>query len=387
MRRAAEAWPTQQVYLESALSLAAVARDTADAAGWLERLAALGVGPDVAGDTTFAPLVGAPAFDAAAARLRHAIAPFVRGGVALTLPDTTFHPEGIAFDNQTGRWFVGSVRERRIVSVDASGTAHEFVRSGADGLAGVFGMAVDSKRRILWVATTALPRMVGFAAGDSGRAGVFGYDTDTGELRRRVWIARDGAVHTLGDVAVASDGNVYASDSQSPWVFRVPASGDTLERFLTHPLFRSLQGMALAPDGRTMYVADYSHGILRVDLTTRTVDAVRAAPGVTSLGIDGLYVHGGALIGVQNGVTPARVARFCLDAEGRTVRRVDVLDRNPAVADEPTLGAVARDSLFYIATSQWGTFDDAGQRKPGASARPVTVIAVPLGSAPGCGGA
>src|SRR5215204_541094 len=51
IRRAAELWPTQQVYIEGAASLAAVARDTADAARWIDRLAELGVGSAVAGDT------------------------------------------------------------------------------------------------------------------------------------------------------------------------------------------------------------------------------------------------------------------------------------------------------------------------------------------------
>ena len=378
MRRAAKAWPAQQAYLEGSAALAAVARDTTDAAAWLEQLAALGVGPDIAGDTAFAAFAGAPAFDSALARLRSATRIVARGRVAFTIPDTTFHAEGIAFDARARRWFVGSVRQRRIVTVDAAGAVQDFAPSASEGLAGVFGMAVDTTRRMLWAATTALPRMTGFTTADSGRAGVFGYDIESGALRRRVWIRRDSSAHTLGDVTIASNGDVYVSDSNAPWISKVPATGDTLERFITHPLFRSLQGMAIASDGRTMYVADYSHGILRVDLVTRHVAALRAAPGVTLLGIDGLYLHDGALIAVQNGVSPARVVRFCLDAAGGGVRGAEVLDRNPAVADEPTLGAIAGDSVFYVATSQWEKYTDTGDRRAGVPARPVTVVRVPL---------
>lgn len=387
MRRAAEAWPAQQAYLEGSAALAAVARDTADAAAWLERLAALGIGPDVAGDTAFAGFAGSPAFDSVAARLRIATRIVARGRVAFTIPDTAFHAEGVGFDARSRRWFVGSVRQRRIVAVDAAGVVRDFAPAASEGLAGVFGMAVDSARRMLWVATTALPRMTGFTTADSGRAGVFGYDIDTGALRRRVWIRRDSLAHTLGDVAVAPNGDVYVSDSESPWISRVPAAGDTLERFITHPLFRSLQGMAIASDGRTMYVADYSHGILRVDLATRHVAVLRAAQGVTLLGIDGLYLHHGALIAVQNGVSPARVVRFCLDADGGGVRGAEVLDRNPAVADEPTLGVIAGDSVFYVATSQWEKYTDTGDRRAGVPARPVSVVGVPLDTGRSCRGA
>ena len=158
----------------------------------------------------------------------------------------------------------------------------------------------------------------------------------------------------------------------------MPPAGDTLERFMTHPLFRSLQGMAIVPDGRTMYVADYSHGILRVDLVTRTATALRPAPGVTLLGIDGLYLRDGTLIGVQNGVVPARVVRLCLDDAHALVQHIQVLDRNPDLADEPTLAAIVGDSLYYVATSQWEKFDDAGRRVPATVLKPATVIGVPI---------
>src|SRR5215207_279720 len=74
MRRAAELWPTQQAYVESAASLAAAARDTADVARWLGRLADLGIGSNIRGDTTYRALVGAKAFDDAASRLAAATA-------------------------------------------------------------------------------------------------------------------------------------------------------------------------------------------------------------------------------------------------------------------------------------------------------------------------
>ena len=385
MKRAADAWPTQQVYLENAAALAAMARDTSDAAQWLNKLADLGIGPQVASDTTYHALVGAPMFDAAVARLAAATAPVARSRVRLSIPDTMFHAEGMAFDGRSSRWFVGSVRQRRVVVVAQDGAVRDFVRPAADGIAGVFGMAVDTARRTLWVATTASPRMEGFAPIDSGRVGVFGYNVDTGRLVRSAWMPRDSSsAHTFGDVAVAPNGDVYVSDSQSPWIHRLRPGADSLQRFLTHPFFRSLQGMAITADGATMFVADYSHGLARIDLTSRSVTPLRVPSGVTALGIDGLYLHHGALIGVQNGVAPAKVARFCLSADAAAVTRIDVLDRNPAIVDESTLGAVVGDSMFYVATSQWEKFDDAGRRAPNATMRPATVVGLALESASAC---
>jgi sugar lactone lactonase YvrE len=299
--------------------------------------------------------------------------------------DTTLHPEGIAFDSRRERWFVGSVRQRRVVAVERDGRVHDFVPARSDGIGGVFGMAVDTVRRVLWIATTALPRMEGFTLSDSGRVGVYGYDLETGRLVRKAWMPRDSSTaHTFGDVAVAPNGDVYVSDSEAPWILRLANGSDSLARFVTHPLFRSLQGMAITPDGATIYVADYSHGLLSVSLATRAVTPLSAPQSMTLLGVDGLYLHRGALVGVQNGVVPARVARFCLDSSGRSVRRLELVDRNPAVADEPTLGTVVGDSLFYVATSAWEKYDDNGKRIEGTRLRPVTVLAVPLRSESGC---
>jgi hypothetical protein len=221
--------------------------------------------------------------------------------------------------------------------------------------------------------------MAGVTAADSGRVGVFGFDLETGRVRRSVWMRRDSSTaHTFGDVAVAPNGDVYVSDSQSPWIHRLAAGADSLVAFVTHPLFRSLQGMALSPDGGTMFVADYSHGLMRIDLRTRSVTALAASAGVTLLGVDGLYVHRGALIGVQNGIAPPRLVRFCLDASRGNVVKAEILDRNPQLVDEPTLGAIVGDSAFYVATSQWEKFTDAGARAPGSLLRPATVVGVAL---------
>ena len=385
MAEAAESWPTQQVYLENSASLAAIARDTAGVIAWINRLADLGVGSDVTTDTTYRAFVGVAGFDAAARRLAAAVAPTPRSNVRLSVADSMFHPEGTAFDAKTGRWFIGSVRERRIIVADRAGKTRDFVSPAADGIGGVFGMVVDAERRTLWVATTSLPRMEGFSASDSGRVGVYGYNLDSGKLKVRAWAPRDSSVdHTFGDVSVAPNGDVYASDSQSPWIHVLRAGTDSLVRFATHPLFRSLQGMAITSDGRTMFVADYSHGLLRIDLPSRSVTPLRIARGVTALGVDGLYLNGRALIGIQNGIAPMRVVRFCLDDDAREVRRVEVLDRNPALADEPTLGAVVGDSLFYVATSQWEKFDDSGKRAPNARLRPANLLGLSLDTANAC---
>ena len=117
-----------------------------------------------------------------------------------------------------------------------------------------------------------------------------------------------------------------------------------------------------------------------VDTAKRTGAVVRLtdASGTTSLGVDGLVLDRQSLIGVQNGLSPARIARFRLTPDGAGISRVDVLDRQPGVADEPTIGTLLHGGYLYVANSQWEKYDDAGQRRDGTRLAPTHLIRIPL---------
>ncbi len=158
-------------------------------------------------------------------------------------------------------------------------------------------MRVDAARRVLWVAGAALPQTVGYDSADAGRSGLFRFDLASGALTGRFPLPADGQPHTLGDVTIARNGDVYSTDSRGPAVYRVRAGSDSIEQFATSPLLLSAQGLALDAEERTLYVADYSRGILRIDLATRAVRLLETADDVLALGIDGLYLVKGSLVG------------------------------------------------------------------------------------------
>lgn len=123
---------------------------------------------------------------------------------------------------------------------------------------------------------------------------------------------------------------------------------------IRHPRFRSLQGLAC------------------------TMTRIADAPLTTSLGIDGIVWHDDSVIAVQNGFQPSRVARFVLNSRYTRIVRVDDLDRQPSLADEPTIGTLWRGGFVYAANSQWEKYDDDGRRIPGTSLRPTLLLRVPL---------
>ena len=215
---------------------------------------------------------------------------------AFTLPDKELITEGIAHDPVSGKFFVSSIHKGKIVSIDKNGTVSDF-SSPNDGLWSVSGMKVDARRRILWASTTAFPQRAGHSASDEGKAGVFKYDLATGKLLNKYLLPNTTERHALGDLTVDKTGRVYATDSVAPVIYTIAPGGNSLEVFLRDPVFNSLQGLAFTKDEKILYVADYSKGIFRVDMPSKTITQIKPSQNVVLLGIDGLYFHGGNLIG------------------------------------------------------------------------------------------
>jgi sugar lactone lactonase YvrE len=280
--------------------------------------------------------------------------------VAFELPERDLLTEGIAHDARDDVFYVGSVHRSKIFRITRGGTVSELAPE-LPGRWAPLGLRVDRKRGALWVAAAALPQTVGYNPSDSGRSAILRYDLKSGRLRARYDAPADGTPHAIGDLIVTRGGDVYATDSRAPVIYRVPARGDSLERFVESPLLLSGQGLALTPDERSLYVADYARGILRVDLAGRSVSLVEAADSVLALGIDGLYFQRGSLVGIQNGVSPHRVARFTLSPAGDRVVRAEVLERAHPRYDEPTLGVLVDGDLYYIANAQWERFGEDGR--------------------------
>jgi sugar lactone lactonase YvrE len=377
IERAAESWPTQSTYLWADAVLAARAGDTVTTLHALEAYAGLGLGRDLHGDPSVARLTTLPAFARIVAAHDAHRAPVVHSRERASLGDSSFWPEGVDYDPRTGRLYVASVRHRTIAELRPDGSSRELLPRDTRSLGAILGVRVDTTRGVLWATTSGIPQMLNYTPGDSRIAALLRIRVSDGTIERRWDIRPVPGGHVLGDLAIGPRGDVFLTDSNEPVLYRLRPGADSIET-IRSPLFHSLQGMAPAADGRRLYVADYSHGMLSVDLATRAVTRVSDAPGSTSLGCDGIVWDRGAIIAVQNGVSPARIVRFVLDVSGTRFIRADVLDQNYAIADEPTIGTIANGEFVYVANSQWDKHDAAGNPLPGRSLTPPKLLAIPL---------
>jgi sugar lactone lactonase YvrE len=135
---------------------------------------------------------------------------------------TNFAPEGIEYDAEAGHFLVSSLAEGTIFAVADDGTLTPFVED--ENLVSSVGLEVDEAGGRLLVANS------NFAAAgvEEPAAGVGIYDLETGELIQYVDLlplAPD-EDHFINDLTVDADGNIYATDSSTPVIFKIDPEGE-----------------------------------------------------------------------------------------------------------------------------------------------------------------
>jgi sugar lactone lactonase YvrE len=354
----------------------ALGGDAAPAAAILARLTTMGVSNDASRDPDFDPIRKSPEFEAALDRAKGLESPVGSSEVAFRLPEKDLITEAVAYDPKTRAFFVSSVRKRKVVRRGADGSVADFTKA-ADGLLSAVGLAVDPTRRRLWVTTAGFPQMEGFKKEDQGRSLLVEYDLDTGALRRRIAppVAVDRA--ELSDVAVSGAGDVYVSDPVNGGVYVLGPGATELRVLVAGGVIGSAQGLAPSPDGNLLFVADYTQGIVRVNTSSGAALLLPSPADAAVTGIDGLALHGGSLIGVQNGVRPHRIVRLVLDPERAAITGVETLVRHHPDFDEPTLGTIVEGAFHYVANSQYARVRDDGTLEAD-QLRPPTVLRLVL---------
>lgn len=320
----------------------------------------------------FAPLSASPGYPeirSAMAANQHAVS---SGSTALVLADDRLLAEDLDYDPRSGRFFITSVREKKLIAVAADGTSRDFA-AAPDGWPMV-AVKVDAAHRLVWTTSVAMQGL-GFAPRtDWGRSVLLGYDLESGKLRQRIDGPRSSG---LGDMVLTAQGDVIVSDGDGGGVYRARFGATTLERMDAGD-FISPQTPAMHPDGRHVFVPDYVRGVATLDLVTRQVRWLAMEGRFALNGIDGLYFDHGRLIAVQNGTTPERVVAFTLDPTLERIVAEKVIERATPTLGDPTHGVIVGGQLYYIANSGWSVLDDRGALKPGATLSAARIMRVQL---------
>lgn len=362
--------PTNPALLANALYLAAEVGDAALVQTYADKFAALGLAP------------GAQVLD----RVRAALAPdewaalearFSANAAASGRAETLFSidaahrlVEGIAA-LADGSYVVSTVVSGRLLRVAPNRTTSVLLDGRTVGAGSFFGLAYDADEGALYATYGRVDQTPGLPA-DGARTGVVALDASSGAVLGN-WVLPGGVEgQQIADVATHSSGT-YVTDGQSGKIYKI--SGASLTAVPTRVSIRSAQGIAVMDDGMLM-VADYGRGLWRIDPNSGDALLLPVPDTLSLIGIDGLFLHKGRLMAIQNGTRPHRLMEIMLNRDRTLVTGVSVLAQALDRFDEPTLGVSTSMGPVFVASSQWPKFAAGGTVAEGAEIVPTRILLV-----------
>lgn len=270
----------------------------------------------------------------------------------ISLSEKDLHPEGLLHLPKMKIWLASSIRKKKIVTFDFT-TGHcsdWFTESNFS----VFAMKTDAKEEFLWVATAAMPEMLGFSKEMEGKAEILKIDIKTRKIIKRFPMEGN---HVFGDLILDKNGTVYVSDSGEAKIYKISDDAMSVWLDLKSEAF-NLQGLTFNENQSQIYIADYLKGILVIDVGNPQNRNWLSFPNeVTVKGIDGLVFHDNSLFAIHNGVKPIRVIQYRLNKNQNEILSYKIIDHNKPEFDEPALATVIKKKLYFFSNSPWKAYD------------------------------
>ncbi len=282
------------------------------------------------------------------------------GKTAFELPKSGTYPETLTWDASAKRFLVGTLEGGKILAISPEGKVTELISSTREnGLRAIHGLAVDAGRKRLWVSTTAIPAFGKLAEGELGKTALLEFDLESLPLLNRFEPPADQYPHFLGSLGITPQGDVFVMDRAVPLVYIKPQAGNSLSLFMGNFELTGLRDMTLSEDGKWLFLADASLGILVVDLDKNAVNMLAGPESLNLGGISGLDYARGSLYMLQNGIKPKRLLRLDLDVTGTNVINTVPLASGLESYEAPSFGVVHGSDVFYFAGSnQQGERDE-----------------------------
>lgn len=143
----------------------------------------------------------------------------------ISIPGTGIFPESITSDAD-GAIYIGSIGQAQIYRVPpGGGVAEVFIAPGSGGIKQVFGVLADDAGGTLWACSNEVGRGPP-GAGPPGQSSLHAFDLDSGAAKASYAFAPGGFCN---DIAVAPNGDVYATDTNGMRVLKLSAGGNALE--------------------------------------------------------------------------------------------------------------------------------------------------------------
>jgi streptogramin lyase len=201
-------------------------------------------------------------------RLLIAVAAFVSMSAAagaqdrteITINDTGVQAENLT-SSQDGAVYFGSTAKGTVYrAAPGASQAEPWIQASTAGLSNVLGVLADDKTGTLWVCQNNTGGRGG--APVVGQTALRSFDLKSGAAKATYPFPTNGGV--CNDIAVSSNGTVYATESFGNRIHRLRPGATALESWITDPQLAAVDGVALLADG-AVYVNTFFGGqLLRI---------------------------------------------------------------------------------------------------------------------------
>ena len=246
----------------------------------------------------------------------------------VTINDTAVQAENIT-SSEDGTLYFGSMAKGTIYrAAPGASQAEPWILASATGLTRVLGVLADDRSNTLWVCQNSTGGRDG--APVIGQTALRSFDLRTGAAKGTYPFPPNSRI--CNDIAVASDGAVYVSESYGSRVHRLKLGASALEVWVTHQDLEVIDGLAFLADG-ALYVNTFNTGRLFRIPVNADGSAGAIVPIETSMPLsrpDGLRTAGPrTLIQAEQG---GRVAELTISGNRAEVRVLrDGLTRSSGV--------------------------------------------------------
>jgi sugar lactone lactonase YvrE len=286
----------------------------------------------------------------------------------ISIPGTGVFPESIT-SAPDGTLYIGSVGQAQVYRVaPGAATAEVFIAPGTGGMKQIFGVLADSAGSTLWACSNELAGGPPGAA-PPGPSALHSFERATGAAKTSYALPAGGMCN---DIAVGSNGDVYATDTSGQLVLRLPAGGSALETWTPAGVFGEpgavLDGIALV-GGRVIVNTLRTNKLFAIEVgadgTAGTVTDLTLSAALS--GPDGMRPYSDGLLTTDG---TGKIQYVTIDGNAATVTTVkDGLEGPVSVAVVGDMGYALEGQLAIM-------FAGAGGEVP--TEKPYRAVGFPL---------
>ena len=182
----------------------------------------------------------------------------------VTINDTGTQAENLT-SSQDGSVYFGSTAKGTIYrAAPGASQAEPWIQASAAGLTNVLGVLADDTSNTLWVCQNNTGGRGG--APVVGQTALRSFDLKSGAAKGTYPFPTNGGV--CNDMAVASNGTVYATESFNNRIRRLRPGATALDEWITDPKLTAVDGIALLADGAVYVNTFFSGELFRIPVNT-----------------------------------------------------------------------------------------------------------------------